>query len=610
MQHKKFMDIQRIKEDITENFEPGDFIYIEEKLDGANAAIRYAPEADVVIAQSRKQILSPTNNLRGFYEFTQKLDIDNVKAVLGGNLVVFGEWLCLSGDTVIRKTSAGKNNNYMTLREMYEYRHKPCPDRVHHQLDRGRPYVIKNIIDYPNISDTELFNKHCNKYYANFKRMTNWLLSNEYITYENDKYNVTSSGIDWYNHYIIGDSWWDRYGMPSLFSLDFKSDKIVPNKMLDIVYTGNKEVYKLTTRKGFSIKATAEHPFLTPKGFVQLKDLKLFDCVAVTNLHNQIARRRFGKGQREIQRRMDGHKAKICKCEHCGSINDLELHHIDGNYLNNDISNYMVLCSQCHQKIHGITPRFKGVEYNYEFDYIVSINCVGIEDCYDIAMSGDETTANFVANGFIVHNCKHSVEYPEDKYSKFYAFDVYDTETESYLPQKDAIHIANQLNLMYVPIFYVGEFVSWEQCMEYVGRTNLGGEYGEGIVIKNQTKLNDPNTRQPFYLKIVAEKFVETKTHKSKKPKSAEELQSRAEAEAIVKSIVTDARVTKILHKFVDEGILPEKWGAPDMSIVAKNLPKAVYEDCLKEEPDTVKSVVDFGKISGNICMRIARTKI
>ena len=93
MQHKKFMDIQRIKEGIVKNFQVGDYIVIEEKVDGANAAIRYDADIDSIVAQSRKNILNISNNLRGFYEFTQTLDVNKVREVLGDNLVLFGEWL-------------------------------------------------------------------------------------------------------------------------------------------------------------------------------------------------------------------------------------------------------------------------------------------------------------------------------------------------------------------------------------------------------------------------------------------------------------------------------------------------------------------------------------
>lgn len=43
------------------------------------------------------------------------------------------------------------------------------------------------------------------------------------------------------------------------------------------------------------------------------------------------------------------------------------------------------------------------------------------------------------------------------------------------------------------------------------------------------------------------------------------------------------------------------------MPIIAKNLTKAVYEDCIKEENDIVKQINDFGKVANGIAMKIAR---
>lgn len=85
MEHKKFMDIERIKEGYATGFNKGDLIYIEEKIDGSNAAIRYDEITNSIVAQSRKQILTPTNNLRGFYEYTQRLDVNKIKKELGDN---------------------------------------------------------------------------------------------------------------------------------------------------------------------------------------------------------------------------------------------------------------------------------------------------------------------------------------------------------------------------------------------------------------------------------------------------------------------------------------------------------------------------------------------
>ena len=107
---------------------------------------------------------------------------------------------------------------------------------------------------------------------------------------------------------------------------------------------------------------------------------------------------------------------------------------------------------------------------------------------------------------WLVH---HTILYPEDKYQNAYFYDVYDIDAEKYLEQSKVEDIVNQLGLIYVPVFYKGEFESWEHLKQFVGKTELGGDGGEGIVVKNMTRLNDPNTRLPFYTKIVTDKFAE-----------------------------------------------------------------------------------------------------
>lgn len=96
----------------------------------------------------------------------------------------------------------------------------------------------------------------------------------------------------------------------------------------------------------------------------------------------------------------------------------------------------------------------------------------------------------------------HTIVYPDDRYQNAYFYDAWDTETERYLEQDKVENIVKQLGLIYVPVFYKGEFESWEHLKQFVGRTDLGGENGEGIVVKNMTRLNDPNTRLPFIQKL------------------------------------------------------------------------------------------------------------
>lgn len=202
----------------------------------------------------------------------------------------------------------------------------------------------------------------------------------------------------------------------------------------------------------------------------------------------------------------------------------------------------------------------------------------------------------------------HTVQYPQERYKQAYCYDIYDTDTCQYMEQGIVKEKVEQLGLIYVPVFYEGEFKSWDHLMELVGKTELGGEYGEGIVVKNQTRLNDPNTRLPFYTKIVAERFCETKAHKASKPVDTQAIADRAKAQELTDSIVTEARVRKMLHKFVDDGVIPEDWDEHSMGVIAKNIGRGIYYDCQKEEQETVEAAGElFGKFAAATSMRIVR---
>lgn len=93
MEQKKYMNIERLKDKYADGFRNGDCIVIQEKIDGANFSIRYDNETDSVMAFSRRTVLDSENNLRGAWEWAQKLNKELIKEALGTNLVLFGEWL-------------------------------------------------------------------------------------------------------------------------------------------------------------------------------------------------------------------------------------------------------------------------------------------------------------------------------------------------------------------------------------------------------------------------------------------------------------------------------------------------------------------------------------
>lgn len=206
---------------------------------------------------------------------------------------------------------------------------------------------------------------------------------------------------------------------------------------------------------------------------------------------------------------------------------------------------------------------------------------------------------------------KHSIKYPDDVMKNFYMFDVWDKKTEQYLPFEDTRSIFSRLSECgierFVPIFYTGAFVSWEHTLSFVGKTKMGAEpCGEGIVIKRQSKLDSKSSRDPFYVKIVSEKFSEV--HKSKPKTIDPEKMAQLEAEkAEVATVVTKRRCIKMLQKFEEDNIIPSDWGGESMKLISKNLPAAVFEDCRKEEPEVVAANKKFGKICAQLCMQYAR---
>lgn len=203
---------------------------------------------------------------------------------------------------------------------------------------------------------------------------------------------------------------------------------------------------------------------------------------------------------------------------------------------------------------------------------------------------------------------KHTIQYPQEKMKQFYVFDVWDTEIEQYIPWEQTKQMAEFCGLKMVPVFYDGPFTSWEDIYSYVGKTEMGGEpTGEGVVIKSQDRLDNKFSGTPAYVKIVAKEFSEVHQSKPQKDIDPAKIAARQAAEALAETIVTSRRVEKAIQKFVEDGIVPENWDEKDLGTIAKNLPRAIYNDCVKEEPETVAQIENFGKICGSLSMKLAR---
>lgn len=205
---------------------------------------------------------------------------------------------------------------------------------------------------------------------------------------------------------------------------------------------------------------------------------------------------------------------------------------------------------------------------------------------------------------------KNKIRYKPEFRKIWIMYDVYDVKNKRYLPQVKVKELADEFGFTYIHTLYDGEFISWEHCKSFMNEVVYSESIEEGIVVKNQSELNNPNSRTPFVLKIVNDKFSEVMKHR-KREIDPEEEAAKVQAKEIVDQIVTRRRVEKEIYKMRDEGILPEKIEPTDMKIVAQNLPRRIYNDCLKEEKEMVVAAGEyFGKMCGSTTMIHAKSII
>lgn len=204
---------------------------------------------------------------------------------------------------------------------------------------------------------------------------------------------------------------------------------------------------------------------------------------------------------------------------------------------------------------------------------------------------------------------RNKIVYEKENQKQWYVFDVFDKETEQYWEQEKVKEFCKQHGLKYIHQFYEGPFISWEHVKSFCHNPQYG-QTQEGVVCKNQTKLKDPNNRAEMYLKVVNTDFKESKI-KIPKEIDPEKEAEKTKAEKLIECIVTENRVGKMLLKLRDEGIIPNTLTPQDMKTVAKILPKRIYEDCVKEEPEIVNAAGEYGgKMISSRAMKIAKNII
>lgn len=226
-----------------------------------------------------------------------------------------------------------------------------------------------------------------------------------------------------------------------------ETGEIYYNKIIDVFNNGIRPVFLVKTAHGYFIKATDDHKFLADDGnWKELGDFCCGDLIAVngspkkktgvciecgvpTTVCGVRCRRCASKKENSkwnmrqaeqaaedqnalpstARQRWACQKDKKEECERCGAKKaagaNLHIHHIDGNPHNNDKTNKLTLCCPCHMYVHNRHAYF-GIAHAHkyiDFDEIESIEYVGDEQVFDIQMESPDH--NFIANGFVAHNC-------------------------------------------------------------------------------------------------------------------------------------------------------------------------------------------------------------
>lgn len=233
---------------------------------------------------------------------------------------------------------------------------------------------------------------------------------------------------------------------------------IASGHITDVWRQGEKPVFDVTTFLGRTVRVTGDHRFWTPSGWRPLVDLAAGDSVG---LNGQLAEtdipwlvRRYragatvqqlaetiGRSRGYVKRRLMfagvelhtynggwnrgtkrdprcGYKGRNVTassardrarryaladaCVVCGCGDGLQVHHIDGDHLNDADENLTTACITCHNIAH--TPHAK--TETVKFDKIISIVEHGVEPVYDLTVDG---LHNFVGDGFVLHNCVRTI---------------------------------------------------------------------------------------------------------------------------------------------------------------------------------------------------------
>lgn len=240
-----------------------------------------------------------------------------------------------------------------------------------------------------------------------------------------------------------------NYQRPQTVNADFyvmgvdEDDRIMRNRVADVVYTGRKPVYRLTTETGFTLRATADHKIFTGTRYVRLVDLSAGDTVMVHNntpyrgrkaptrypvrfvkwYYCQKPKKVVSNGVEYFYYRvathrlsLEAHMNGLTLEQYVDMLNSgidalpedwrtipegLHVRHRDEDRENYDPENLELVDPSYHGVMHA-TVRQKNLRFTAVEDRVRSIEPDGEDDTYDVKCFFPYN--NYVAGGIVTHN--------------------------------------------------------------------------------------------------------------------------------------------------------------------------------------------------------------
>ena len=323
-------------------------------------------------------------------------------------IFVFREWqrhrMCLTGDTIITLTSPNDPTNirYRDMASLWENWHLGVADSAPRKRQptvkvRRKGFMVQTPRESPQPGETKSTQ------------------TGPFAT--RAEADLFISGMP---------ETWRRRKIPSArrqFAVSIREDDgtTLTQRIADIKKSGVQEVFLIKTTRGDSIKATANHPFLTPTGYQKVDELRVGGEVIVSGTRGvskpdpMVSKElRMGVGHWTSRMRKSllpaGGMSACAECAENVANEALELDHVVPVVLDISLalteSNLQALCKPCHRTKTTFEQRYrrggKFVERGGVAAVIESIESCGMEETYDIEMEGE--FPNFIANNFVVHN--------------------------------------------------------------------------------------------------------------------------------------------------------------------------------------------------------------